>query len=203
MDPSALRAEGLVTPACQLVAVGKRGGRGESGAPLQVWPLDATSIPLVCRHTRTSSRFDRATLTLLARPTQGSFVVGRVFASLAIIGSVRVRASQAAINAQLVAAAATGARVVRLKGGDPFVFGRPRGECEALAAAGHAFRVLPGVSSCLAAPLLAGVPLTDPSCGAASFAVFSGADTKGQLATGGWAKASGAADTLVFLMAVR
>jgi siroheme synthase len=112
------------------------------------------------------------------------------------------RISQAAINAQLVAFAATGARVVRLKGGDPFVFGRPRGECEALTAAGLAFRVLPGVSSCLAAPLLAGVPLTDPRCGAASFAVFSGADPEGELATGGWAKASGAADTLVFLMAV-
>jgi len=109
---------------------------------------------------------------------------------------------KAAINAELVASANTGARVVRLKGGDPFVFGRSRGECEALTAAGHPYQVLPGVSSTLAAPLLAGVPLTDPVSGASSFAVFSGADTKGQLASGKWDNVGSAADTLIFLMAV-
>ena len=92
--------------------------------------------------------------------------------------------------------------MVRLKGGDPFVFGRSRGECEALQVAGHAYRVLPGVSSTLAAPLLAGIPLTDPASGASSFAVFSGADTKGQLASGKWDNVNAAADTLIFLMAV-
>ena len=54
-----------------------------------------------------------------------------------------------------------GDRVVRLKGGDPFVFGRARGECDALRAAGVPFEVLPGVSSTLAAPLLAGIPRAD------------------------------------------
>lgn len=82
------------------------------------------------------------------------------------------------------------------------MFGRSRGECEALKVAGHAYRVLPGVSSTLAAPLLAGIPLTDPASGASSFAVFSGADTKGQLASGKWDNVNAAADTLIFLMAV-
>ena len=67
---------------------------------------------------------------------------------------------QEEINAQLVAHALAGQRVVRLKGGDPFVFGRGSEEAEALVAQGIAFQVVPGVSSAVAAPAYAGIPVT-------------------------------------------
>jgi uroporphyrin-III C-methyltransferase len=67
---------------------------------------------------------------------------------------------QEEINAQLVAHAQAGRRVVRLKGGDPFVFGRGAEEAAALAAAGIDVEVVPGISSALAAPAYAGIPVT-------------------------------------------
>jgi uroporphyrin-III C-methyltransferase len=69
---------------------------------------------------------------------------------------------QAAIDRQLVNYCQQGKQVVRLKSGDPFIFGRTTSEIQALKAAGCAFEVIPGISSALAAPLLAGIPLTDP-----------------------------------------
>ena len=68
--------------------------------------------------------------------------------------------SQAELNALLLAKALAGKRVVRLKGGDPFVFGRGGEEAEALAAAGIPFEVVPGVSSVHSVPCYAGIPLT-------------------------------------------
>nr|WP_300142396.1 uroporphyrinogen-III C-methyltransferase [Propionicimonas sp.] len=68
--------------------------------------------------------------------------------------------AQADINAQLVAYARTGATVVRFKGGDPFVLGRGSEEWLACAEAGVPVRVIPGVSSAIAGPELAGIPLT-------------------------------------------
>ncbi|MFB8791950.1 MAG: uroporphyrinogen-III C-methyltransferase [Potamolinea sp.] len=69
---------------------------------------------------------------------------------------------QAEINHLLVEQCQQRKQVVRLKSGDPFIFGRSSSEIQALLAAGCPFEVVPGISSALAAPLLAGIPLTDP-----------------------------------------
>jgi len=80
---------------------------------------------------------------------------------------------QETIHRLLVRSARRGKRVVRLKGGDPFVFGRGGEEALALAAAGVPFEVVPGVTSALAAPLLAGIPVTHRGL-ASAFVVVSG-----------------------------
>lgn len=67
---------------------------------------------------------------------------------------------QATIHRLMIRAAKQGKRVVRLKGGDPFVFGRGGEEALALAAAGVPFEVVPGVTTAVAAPELAGIPVT-------------------------------------------
>ena len=69
---------------------------------------------------------------------------------------------QAEINQVLVDYCQQGKQVVRLKGGDPFIFGRCAAEIQALKAADCDFEVVPGISAALAAPLLASIPLTDP-----------------------------------------
>lgn len=75
-------------------------------------------------------------------------------------GHGRVRMGQSAINRLLVRLAKTGKNVVRLKGGDPCLFGRGGEEAEALASARIPFEIVPGVSSVTAAPAYTGVPLT-------------------------------------------
>ena len=72
----------------------------------------------------------------------------------------RHRRSQVEINALLIEKAYQGKTVVRLKGGDPFVFGRGGEECQALAEAGIRYEVVPGVSSAIAVPAYAGIPVT-------------------------------------------
>ena len=67
---------------------------------------------------------------------------------------------QAAINAVLIERARRGLHVVRLKGGDPFLFGRGAEEAHALEEAGIPYRVVPGVSSAIAVPAAAGIPVT-------------------------------------------
>src|SRR2546427_4296290 len=81
--------------------------------------------------------------------------------------------AQDEINALLVERARRGLTVVRLKGGDPFVFGRGAEECEALHAAGVPFRVVPGVTSAIAVPAAAGIPVTHRRL-ASAFAVVTG-----------------------------
>ena len=110
---------------------------------------------------------------------------------------------QGEINALLVRHAARGRRVVRLKGGDPFVFGRGGEEAAALAAAGIPFEVVPGVSSAVAVPAYAGIPVTHRGT-ASSFAVVTGHEdeAKGESSVD-WTRLANAVDTLVVLMGTR
>ena len=80
---------------------------------------------------------------------------------------------QDAINRLMIREARRGHRIVRLKCGDPFVFGRGGEEALALAAAGVPCEIVPGISSALAAPLLAGIPVTHRGM-ASAFVVVSG-----------------------------
>ncbi|MEZ4266317.1 MAG: uroporphyrinogen-III C-methyltransferase [Myxococcota bacterium] len=92
-----------------------------------------------------------------------------LLASLDVSGQERIHVGKTAdgglwqqdrINALIVRRALAGARVVRLKGGDPLIFGRGAEEMEACVAAGVAYEVVPGVSSIASVPALSGVPLT-------------------------------------------
>jgi uroporphyrinogen III methyltransferase/synthase len=107
--------------------------------------------------------------------------------------------SQARINALLVERARARCSVVRLKGGDPFVFGRGAEEAEALWAAGVPFEIVPGISAAIAAPAYAGIPLTRREV-ASSVAIVSGRCANGQRSLN---SAALAADTLVILMPLR
>jgi len=111
----------------------------------------------------------------------------------------RHRRSQDEINTLLVARARAGLTVVRLKGGDPFVFGRGGEECQALAEAGLAFEVVPGVSSAIAVPAYAGIPVTQRGVSSA-FTVLTGHTVEDDGFN--W-EAVPAAGTLVLLMGVR
>jgi len=111
----------------------------------------------------------------------------------------RHRRSQDEINTLLVARARAGLTVVRLKGGDPFVFGRGGEECQALAEAGIVFEVVPGVSSAIAVPAYAGIPVTQRGVSSA-FTVLTGHTVEDDGFN--W-EAVPAAGTLVLLMGVR
>jgi len=107
---------------------------------------------------------------------------------------------QSAITALLVHHAEAGRLVVRLKGGDPFVFGRGGEEAAACAAAGIPCEVVPGVSSAVAVPAVAGIPVTHRGT-ASSFAVVTGHEDPDK--PGGrvdWERLAGAVDTIVVLM---
>ncbi len=97
--------------------------------------------------------------------------------------------------------ARAGSRVVRLKGGDPFIFGRGGEEAQALSEAGVPFEIVPGVSSAYAAPAYAGIPVTHREY-AASFTVATGHEDPGKAVSSlDWAKLADAQRTLVLLMA--
>jgi len=90
--------------------------------------------------------------------------------------------SQDEINTLLVEKARAGLQVVRLKGGDPFVLGRGGEEAAVLAAAGIAWEVVPGISSAIAVPAYAGIPVTHRAA-ASSFAVITGHEDPDREAT--------------------
>lgn len=111
--------------------------------------------------------------------------------------------TQDEINKVLVKKAMEGKVVCRLKGGDPFVFGRGGEEAEVLAKEGIEFEVVPGVSSAIAAPAYAGIPITHRLY-SSSFAVIPGyEDTTKENSAIDWAKLATGVGTLIFLMAVK
>ena len=111
--------------------------------------------------------------------------------------------AQEEINALLVELARTGRTVVRLKGGDPFVFGRGGEEAEALAEAGVPFEVVPGVTAGVAAPAYAGIPVTHRDSASAVAFVTGHEDPEKDGSALDWEALGRFPGTLVFYMGVR
>ena len=112
--------------------------------------------------------------------------------------------AQEVIHALLIKEARQGARVVRLKGGDPFVFGRGGEEAMALKQAGFGCEIVPGISSCIAAPAAAGIPVTHRHV-STHFTVVTGMSARAgqQELEDSWEKIAAAGGTIIFLMGVR
>lgn len=112
----------------------------------------------------------------------------------------RAEMDQAGINAVLVERGGRGLEVVRLKGGDPFVFGRGGEEAEALRDAGVAFEIVPGITSAIAAPAYAGIPVTHRGL-STHFTVVTGHEDPAKATTDtDWDALARAGGTLVILM---
>src|SRR2546423_5183711 len=107
------------------------------------------------------------------------------------------------INALLVELARDGGKVVRLKGGDPFVFGRGGEEAEALARAGMPFEVVPGVTAGVAASAYAGIPVTHRDAASAVAFVTGHEDPAKTESALDWQALASFPGTLVLYMAVR
>jgi len=131
----------------------------------------------------------------LARPPAKIIDVGKAPA--------RPRVSQDQINKLLVAKARSGKTVCRLKGGDPFVFGRGGEEALALAEAGVPFEVVPGVTSAVAGPAYAGIPVTHRGLASSVTLVTGSEDPAKEHAAIDWASLAKGRGTLVFLMGAR
>ncbi|HET7399639.1 MAG TPA: uroporphyrinogen-III C-methyltransferase [Intrasporangium sp.] len=187
---------------------------GAATAPVDGWPgLAPGSVTLVG-----GGPGDEGLVTVAgARAVRAAevLVVDRL-APLALLDSVAADAeivdvskiprgrstAQEDINAVLVERARAGRRVVRLKGGDPYVFGRGMEEAQACAEAGVPVHVIPGVTSAVAGPALAGIPVTHRGV-SQGFTVVSGHVPPGDpLSTVDWDAVARTGTTLVLLMAV-
>ncbi len=134
-------------------------------------------------------------LLMHVRPTAERIYVGKK-------GTGEKAARQEEINRILVTRAQEGKVVARLKGGDPFIFGRGGEEAEALARAGLPFEVIPGVSAATGVPAYAGIPLTHREW-TSTVAFVTGHEEPGKEESAiDWKALSSAAGTLVFLMGV-
>src|SRR5207247_4877364 len=110
---------------------------------------------------------------------------------------------QAEINRLMIERAKAGETVVRLKGGDPFMFGRGGEEAEAIADAGIQFEVVPGVTAAVAVPAYAGIPVTHRTL-ASSVAVVTGhEDPTKPSPTLEWDRLASTGGTVVFLMGLK
>lgn len=124
----------------------------------------------------------------------------RIYAGKALSEHTR---EQVKINQILVEKAKEGKTVVRLKGGDPFVLGRGGEEAEALAWHHIPFEIVPGISSAIAVPAYAGIPVTHRGL-ASSFAVITGHEYPSKAYSSiAWEKLATGVDTLVFLMGMQ
>jgi uroporphyrinogen III methyltransferase / synthase len=112
-------------------------------------------------------------------------------------------ARQEEINALLVRLGREGKRVVRLKGGDPFVFGRGSEEAQALADAGVPFEVVPGVTAGIAAPAYAGIPVTHRGLATSVTFVTGHEDPSKETTTVDWSALARAGGTIVLYMGVK
>lgn len=156
---------------------------GDGPAPGEVWLVGAGPGDPGLLTRAAAAALARADLVLHdALPGRAVLRLVRAGATIVAVGKRKGNAPlpQPKINARLIAGARAGQRVVRLKGGDPFLFGRGGEEAEALAAAGIPWRVIPGVTAGTAAPAAAGIPLTHR--GIASAVTFvTGHDEAGNL----------------------
>jgi uroporphyrin-III C-methyltransferase/precorrin-2 dehydrogenase/sirohydrochlorin ferrochelatase len=186
-DPAPARSSRMVRSAGHVVLVG--GGPGDP-ALITVRGRQALADADVVI-------FDRlAPLSLLADLAPGVEIID----AAKVPGAPGM--SQDEINDLLVARAQAGHVVVRLKGGDPFVFGRGMEEMLACAAAGVPVQVVPGVTSAVAGPALAGIPVTHRGL-AQAFTVVSGHVPPGDPAsTVDWRALAVSGSTLVVLMGV-
>ena len=111
--------------------------------------------------------------------------------------------SQEKINDLIVDKAKSGLTVARLKGGDPFIFGRGAEEAEVLIKAGIPFEIVPGVTSAIAAPAYAGIPLTHRKYTSTLAFVTGHEDPSKEESRINWASLSKGIGTIVFLMGVK
>lgn len=118
-------------------------------------------------------------------------------------GGTTDSAKQDDINALLVKLAAEGKRVVRLKGGDPLVFGRGSEEAQALAAAGISFELVPGVTAGIAAPAYAGIPVTHRGVATSITFVTGHEDPAKETTTVDWHALAKSGGTIVLYMGVK
>lgn len=110
---------------------------------------------------------------------------------------------QEELNHLLVFLAAQGKKVVRLKGGDPFVYGRGSEEAEVLARHGVPFEIVPGVSSAVAAPAYAGIPITDRRYASSATFVTGHRDPEDPSNPVDWELLGRAVETIVVMMGTR
>ena len=129
----------------------------------------------------------------------------RLGAELIYVGiHAKERMSQEQINQLLVDRARKGKRVCRLKGGDPFVFGRGGEEAEYIASAGVAFEIVPGVSAGYAVPAYAGIPLTHRQLASSVTFITGHEDPEKESGSNlDWERIAHSASTLVFFMGVK
>jgi uroporphyrinogen III methyltransferase / synthase len=131
----------------------------------------------------------------LARPEAERIYVGKAFGRHVL--------EQEELSNLLVFLASQGKKVVRLKGGDPFVYGRGGEEADALRRAGIPFEIVPGVSSAVAAPAYAGIPVTDRRFASSVVFVSGHRHPEDPDNTVDWPGLAASVDTIVILMGLR